>query len=363
VKKISWWHTEIGKKEEQNVLNAFKDRSFSMGPVAKELERRIALALRVPYVVVTTSGTSAITMALLSIGIKPGDEVIVPDLTWIATANAAAILGARVVLADCLPDAPLIDPEEVKKKITSKTKAVIAVHMNGRSCALKELSGIADKAGIVLIEDACKAFMSKNGNRCLGTFGRLGCFSLGMVSLVSACYGGAVATRDKELYRKLLIIRNQGVPPDGEERYALNGFNFKFSDILASIGVAQMEALDKKSEHVRKVYTRYCEGLEGLSFISMIPVDTGSGEIPLLAEVRSRDIDRLIPYLDRNNVEALRFHLPLHLAAYLKNKGRFPNASRFAREGFVLPCGPSQPLENVDHCIKLLQKWRSNDEQ
>jgi len=357
VKKISWWYTEIGKKEQKKVLSAFKSRSFSMGQVTRELEKRIALALDVPYVVVTTSGTSAIMMALISIGIKPGDEVIVPDLTWIATANAATILGARVVLADCLPETLLIDPGEVKKKITSRTKAVIAVHLNGRACDLKGLSRITDKTGIYLIEDTCKAFMSKSRNKCLGTFGTLGCFSLGMVSLISTCYGGAVATKDKSLYKKLLLIRNQGVSLKGQEQYILNGFNFKFSDILASIGIAQLGLLNKKIDHVKNIYLRYLEGLKGLPFINMIPVGIESGEVPLLAEVESKHINEIIPYLSKNGVDALRFHLPLHLAPYLKNYGRFPNAVHFAKEGFILPCGPSQPLENVDYCVKLIQNW------
>lgn len=294
-------------------------------------------------------------MALMAAGVEPGDEVIIPDLTWIATANAAAILGARAVLVDCLRHEPLIDPSEVKRKITPRTKAIIPVHLNGRSCQMDELLEISRNAGIVLIEDTCKALASKTPQGYLGTLGDAGCFSLGMVSLVSTGYGGMVVTNNEELYEKLVLIRNQGVSAQGEERYLTLSFNFKFSDVLAAIGIAQMSRLREKVEHVNKVYQRYIQRLSALPWLQVIPVDTDSGKVPLCAEFRSSRREELIAYLDRHGVEALRFHLPLHHAPYLKNAGSFPNASRFAEEGFILPCGPSQPLENVDRCIELLQ--------
>ena len=113
-KKIPWWHTELGESEKRSVVDAFVRKAFSMGPVTEELEAELSAFLDVPYVVAAPSGTAALTMALLAAGVKAGDEVIVPDLTWLATAQAAAILGARVVPADCRSDLPLIDPEEVR---------------------------------------------------------------------------------------------------------------------------------------------------------------------------------------------------------------------------------------------------------
>lgn len=355
--RIPWWYTEIGEAEKSKVLSAFEKKRFSLGAFTEELESQIASALGVCYTVVTPSGTAAITMALLAAGIEPGDEVIIPDLTWIATASAAAILGARVVLVDCLPDVPLMDPAEVKKKITPRTRAIIPVHLNGRSCQMDELMEMTQGADITLLEDACKAFASRTAKGYLGTLGDVGCFSLGMVSLVSAGYGGAVVTNDKNMYERLILIRNQGVPVCGEEEYLTLGFNFKFSDVLAAIGSVQMFRLGEKLEHVNRIYQRYVDGLSSLSYIQVIPVDVASGKVPLCAEFRSKCREQIIVYLEQQGVEALRFHLPLHLAPYLRNSGDFPNASGFAEEGFILPCGPSQPIENVDRCIELLQKY------
>jgi len=355
--KIHWWYTEIGEAEKSQVLSAFDRKCFSLGRFTQEFEDRFARILGARYAVATTSGTAAITMALLAAGIEPGDEVIIPDLSWIATANATAILGTKVVLVDCLPDLPLIDPHEVKQKITPHTKAIIPVHLNGRSCRMDKLLEVADGANITLIEDACKALASNTPQGYLGTLGDMGCFSLGMISLVSTGYGGVVVTSDKSLRHKLILIRNQGVPKTGHEKYETMSFNFKISDILTAIGIGQLSRLSEKLDHVHKVYQRYVDGLSSLSYIQVIAVDVASGEVPLCAEVRSGYREEIIAYLDEHGVEALRFHLPLHRAPYLRNTGDFPNASRFAREGFILPCGPSQPMENVDRCLELLYEY------
>ena len=357
--RTSWWWTEIGEAEKARLLSAFDGRLFSLGDNTAQFEKDIAVLLEVPYAVATNSGTAALTMALMASGVGPGDEVIVPDLTWIATANAASVLGAKVVLVDCLPDLPLIDPTEVKNKVTTRTKAIIPVHLNGRSSDIEQLQGIARDADVALIEDACKALASRSSGGFLGTLGDIGCYSLGMISLVSTGYGGVVVTRDEGIYEMLKMIRNQGVPPVGEERYETVGFNFKFSDLLAAIGIVQLSRLNEKLEHINLIYQRYVDGLASLPYIDVIPVNVASGEVPLCAEVRSRYRDELIAYLDHHGVGALNFHLPLHAAAHLRNGGNFPNATSFSNEGFILPCGPSQPIDNVDRCIELLNEWNA----
>lgn len=357
--RVPWWYTEIGEVEKRSVNSAFSRRAFSMGPVTAELEEKLAEFLDVPYVVAAPTGTAAITMALMASGVGVGDEVIVPDLTWIATAQAVAMLGARVVCADCRPDLPLIDPEEVRKKVTRRTRAVIPVHLNGRRCDMESLGKIARQRRLLLIEDACKALGSGLPGQRLGTLGDLGCYSLGMVSLVSCGYGGAVATRNKRHYERLKCLRWHGVPKKPKEIYATSGFNFKYSDILAAIGLAQMQRVPEKIAHQKKIYEAYRDGLRGLAHLQVIPVDIASGELPICFEVTSARRERIIAYLARHNVEGLRFHLPIHQAAYLKNPGSFPNAARFGRQGFILPCGPSQPLANVERCIDLLRRWRA----
>ncbi len=356
MKKIGWWFTKInGVKEREKVLSAFDNKCFSLGPITRELEEKFASTLKVPYVVMTNSGTSALTMALMASGVSSGDEVILPVLTWIATAQAAEILGAKTILVDCLPDIPLIDVSQVKKKITLKTKAIIPVHLNGRACDLDKLIKIGKENNITIIEDACKAMTSKTEKGYLGTIADIGCFSLGMMSLVSSGgYGGFVATKNEKLYNKLKLIRDHGVIRGADERYLLKGFNFKISDVLSAIGAAQLSHIKEKREHIDEVYRRYVEGLSLLNYLKIIKVS--SNEASLMVDAQSKYREQIIEYLAQNNVEAERFHVPLHKAKYNESQEEFPNASKFSSEGFVLPCGPSQPLENVDRCIELLKK-------
>lgn len=360
MKHIDWWYTEIGEAEKHSLLTAFDDKRFSLGSGAAAYEARLCEWLDVPFAVATTSGTTALTMALLAAGVGPGDEVIVPDLPWIGTAQAAAVLGARVVLADCLPDATLIDPDQVRRKITPRTKAIIPVHTNGRPCALAELKTIAEDSGAILIENACKALGSKAEGRYLGTLGEMGCFSHGLVSLVSMGHGGTIVTHDRARYEQLRLIRDHGVvrsSQDGSDRYDHLAANYKISDLLCAIGLAQLERVEEKSAHLRRIYRRYVDGLAASTQVRIIPVDIESGNLPLLVEVRTRYREQLAHYLAAQDVATSKFHPPLHQARYLKAEGAFPNASRFADEGIVLPCGPSQPLENVDRCVELIHRW------
>lgn len=362
---IPWWYTKLGEEEKTELLSAFEGKYFSQGGITAAFEKQLASLLDVPYAIVTPSGTAAITMSLMASGVGPGDEVIIPALTWIATGNAAAILGARVVLVDCLPDVPLMDPFEVKGKITPRTKAIIPVHLNGRSTSMSEWEAITNEKKIMVVEDACKALTSRSTRGYLGTSADFGCYSLGMISILSIGYGGAIVTNDKELYEKLLIIRNQGVEYsispthlDSEEAYAMMGFNFKVSDILAAVGLAQVSRLSEKQAHLLRIYRRYEKGLSDLSYIDLIPNKIEFGEIPILVQVMSDYRHEIMNYLDQQGIGTLKEHIPLNRARYLKNTGKFPNSDIFANKGFVLPCGPSQPLENVDRTIEVLQDFQ-----
>ena len=358
---LKWWHTQVNNSEELEMIKyCFEHEYFTLGPITQKLEENLENILKVPHVVATNSGTSALEIALLASGIEKDDEVIVPDLTWIATGQAIKILGAEPVLVDCLYDTPLIDMSEVKKKITSKTKAIIPVHLNGRSCNMDELLEIREKHGISIIEDACKAFTSKTPRGYLGTIGDAGCFSTGIIGLFSVGgYGGFIATRNNELYEKIILTRDHGVHRGRKEKLDIMGGNFKISDILSGIGLVQLSRLKEKREHVNRIYGEYVKGLADLDYLKVIPV-SAPDEISLMQDVRSKYKEQIIDYLYENNVGTSRFHIPMHRARYFGNyaDSDFPNSTMFSNEGFVLPSGPSQPLENVYRCIELLHKFK-----
>lgn len=358
-KKIQWYRNSFGETELQKIRESVSNEDISMGPVTEQFEAEIAKALKVPYAIVTTSGSVALLMAMMAKGIGPGDEVIVPNRTWIATAHAPLILGAKVVPVDVLPDIPALDVSQVKEKITSRTKAIIPVHLNGRSVDMEEIQSIAGKYGLFTIEDACQAFLSKNSNGFLGTQSDMGCFSLGVTKLISTAQGGVIVTRDKETHEKLKLIRSHGTVDNINPVYGLVGCNFKFTDILASIGIVQLSQANKKIIHVKKVYEKYVEGIKSLPYPKIIPVKVSKGEIPLYVEVLCKEQKKLMKFLYSKGIITRPFLPNLNSAPQIGNVDKFPNSEIFNKQGIFLPCGPSQPLENVDYVLEAIEYFKS----
>jgi perosamine synthetase len=328
---------------------------MSQGSVSTALEAEICNALGVKFAVLTTSGSVALYMACFAHNIGPGDEVIVPANTFIATAHAPYLLGARVVLADCLSNLPNIDPDQIEMKITPRTKAIIAVHLNGRGCEMDRINKIAKKHGIVVIEDAAQAMFSRHLNGSyMGTNSSIGTFSLGMVKLISTGQGGAIVTNNKTLADRLRLIKNHGSARTHE--YFESGGNFKFNDILASIGIHQVKRSATKVRHCNEIYKMYENALKDLPFLDIVPVKVGLGEVAVWTEVVSNDRQTIVDHLDQSGIQTRMFLRCLSTAPHLNTGDNFPNSKRFGERGFILPCGPSQPLENIEITIKALKK-------
>lgn len=359
MEKISWWRTSFGDEELAGLAGALSNEHVSQGPVTDQFEKEFARALGVPYAVATTSGSVALLMALMALGIGRDDEVIVPNRTFIATAHAALLLGAKVVLVDVEPEAPNIDVARVRAAITSRTRAIMPVHLNGRASDMGEINRIAAEYGLRVVEDACQALFSKNSAGFLGTQSDAGCFSLGVTKLISSGQGGMIVTKNPETYERLKLVRNHGVPDTFAGTYSQVGFNFKFTDLLASIGLVQLGRASSRVERVKAVYQRYAAGLARLElpFLQLIPVDVPGGEVPLYVEALCPRREHLMDFLTSRGIQTRPFHPDLHLSPYLNNRGKFPNSKRFGKQGIFLPCGPDQPLENVDRVLDALDNY------
>ncbi len=355
---ISWWRTSFGPETAQSVAEAIGRECISLGPITQEFEDRLSKALGVPYCVATTSGSVAILMALMALGIKEGDEVIIPNRTWIATAHAPLMLGAKVVLVDVLPDVPIMDVSQIRKKITPRTKAIIPVPLNGRAVNMDEVWGIAKKYGLHVVEDAAQGLFSKNSGKYMGTESDAGCFSLSTAKLVPTGQGGFVVTKNKKTYENLKRIRMHGVDDVINCTFHQMGFNFRFTDILASIGLVQLDRVQKRILQHKKVYLKYADGIKDLSFLKLIPVDVANDEIPIYIEVLCKDRERLINFLAARHIQTRPFYPCLNTAKHLNISGAFPNAEVFGDQGLVLPCGPQQPLENIDRVIDVLRLFK-----
>ncbi len=358
--KISWWRTNFGEEEIEKIRESVYGEHISMGSVTEEFEKKLAEKLEVPYVVATTSGSTALLMACMVLGIGKGDEIIVPNRTWIATAHSPLILGSKVVLVDSEPNFPSIKISDLEKKITVNTKAIMLVHLNGRSNNMDKILEIAKKYNLYVIEDACQALFSKNEKGFLGTNSDIGCFSLGPTKLISSGQGGFLVTKNKEIYEKLKLIRSHGTKSIKEPEYIQIGSNFKFTDIQASIGIVQLEKVDERINKIKEIYKIYDEFFKVNTNIRILPVNIEKGEIPLYVEVLCKDKQGLRNFLASKNIDTRPFLPNISSAPYLKTDEKFPNSDFFYEHGLFLPCGPAQPKKNIERVINSLKEYDKN---
>jgi len=337
---------------------AIANENISEGALTKQLEEKIAQSLGVPYVVMTTSGSVALLLGLMAMKVGPGDEVIVPNRTWIATAHAVLMTGANVRLVDVLPNVPVMDVSQIESKINSKTKAILPVHLNGRGVDMERVQALAKKYSLHVIEDAAQSLFCQWRGQYLGTLSHVGCFSIGISKLISTGQGGFVVTRDRKIYEKLKSIKNHGITDIFTDTWGERGFNFKFTDLLSSVGLAQIHTVKERISHLKKLYTRYSEGLEGLPFLKMIPVNLIEGEFPIYAEALCPCRERLRAFLASHGIQIRPVPPNISISNYLNNEGAFPCSELFSQQGFYLPCGPGQSFENVDIVINALHDFK-----
>jgi perosamine synthetase len=354
---VPYWRTTFANGESAAIARAIKEEQISQGPVVAAFERQLADYLKVPYVVATTSGSMALLMSLLAADIGPGDEVIVPNRTWIATGHAPHLLGAAVKLVDVEASRPIIDARLIEAAITEKTKAIIPVHLGGRAADMRVINQIAERANLVVIEDAAQALGSRNGDGFLGTQSDMGCFSLSVAKIISTGQGGFVVTRDERIFDRLVSMRTQGVGDVVNAVWDQPGFNFRFTDILASIGLEQLKQLPNRIDQVKKIYQMYRNSLLGFNKIKLIPVNVEDGEIPIYVEALCKNREELSQFLNRHDIQCRPFYPNLNTAKHFKNSEHFPNSLSYQSYGIYLPSGPEQPINNITRVINLLEQY------
>ena len=354
--KINWWRTDLGDAEKSELLKAFSEKRFTISSSVEQVESLTASILNVPYALMTNSGSSALLMSLLALDIMPMDEVILPSLTWIATAQAPGILRAQVIACDTLKTEPIIDASLIESLITSKTKVIIPVHLNGRYCDMEIIIAIAKKYNLSIVEDSCKGLFSSRNGIFFGTMGDIGCFSLGMISPVSVGFGGLVVTKNLELYEKLKLIRDHGVIRN-PENYATLGFNFKISDLLASLAIPQLLSYKSKINNLIKLHNYYQDNLD-CSSLKILNIQKNLGSVPVYVEGYAENRQEIIDFLISKNIQVSKFHNPIHTADYLGcERVNLENSIRFTGNTFILPSGPSQDFRDIDRVLEALRKF------
>ncbi len=231
----------IGEAEKQAVMEVLESGMLVQGPRTAQLEEKFATICHTQYAIATSSGTTALHIALLANGIQPGDEVITTPFTFMASVNAILYVGAKPVFVDIEEEAFNIDPQLIEVAITSKTKAILPVHLYGYPCNMDEILKIADEHGLVVIEDACQAVGARYKGKATGSFGT-GCFSLYATKNIMAGEGGMITTNQEEVAQRCRMIRNHGMVR--RYHHEMLGFNFRTSDLHSAIGVVQTERLE-----------------------------------------------------------------------------------------------------------------------
>lgn len=300
------------------------------------------------FCVAAPSGTLALFLALKSCGVGRDDEVIVPDLTMAASATAVILAGATVVFADIEPHTLCLDLERAESLISERTKAVMFVSLNGRSPA--DLAGFiarCDARGVKVIEDAAQSLGSFRDGRHLGTLGACGCLSFSSQKLVTTGQGGAVLTDDEQMYRRMGLLRDFGRLEGGSDHYLSVGWNLKFTDLQAVVGVQQMRRLAALVQRKRAIFAQYQERLSGIAGVE-IPSTDLAAVTPWFVDIlvdRGRK-PQLMQHLHAKGIGSRAVYPPLHAEPAFATPGAFPVADDISARGLWLPS--SLRLEEAD---------------
>lgn len=324
--------------EQRYVLEALDARQLSMGPFVARFEAAFAQAMGAQFGLATTSGTTALHLILAALNIGPGDEVIVPALTFVATANAVRYCGAEVVIADVDPETWCIDPDDVEARITSRTRAVIAVHLYGHPADMRSLREICDGYNLYLIEDAAEAPGALCYGQPVGSLGAAAAFSFYGNKIITCGEGGMVTTNDQRLADRLHLLRGQGQAPGRRYWHTEVGYNYRMTELQGAIGLAQVEMFAAHLAERRRVARQYQLFGDGLTWqtVALWAESACWLNVVLLPEDVDRDV--VARQLERRGTETRPVFYPLaQLPAYDYIKGSWPIADEIARRGLCLP--------------------------
>lgn len=351
-RRLDWWTPQMTGRELEYIAEVIESNYLNDGDVTERFERAVAVKLGAKHAVAVTSGTTAIFAALMAAGVGRGDEVIIPDLTFIATANAVTLTGAVPVLVDIDPDRLTMDPSSVAAAVTSRSRAIVPVHVSGRATDMAAIDLIARQHGLAVIEDAAESFVSCHAGRPLGTFGLAGCLSFSPNKSITTGQGGMVITNDDTFAGRVRELKDQGRPvrgTGGDDLHPTIGFNLKFTNLQAAVGLAQIERLDERLGRQRAIYERYRIGLGGLSGIRILDFDIASGETPLWTDALVERRDELDAYLSDRSMGCRRFWLPIHTQTPYEQDGRkLGHATSASAQALWLPSAFTLTDQDVD---------------
>ena len=371
-KHIPYGHQWIDDEDIKEVVKVLKTDWLTQGPKIEEFERKIAEYCRVKYALAVSSGTAALQAAYIVAGIKSEDEVITTPLTFAATTNALIHCGGKPVFVDIESDNLNINPKEIEKKITKRTKAITVVDFGGHPCDLDEIKKIAKKYNILVIEDAAHALGSEYKGKKVGGIADLTIFSFHPVKLITTGEGGMVLTNNKSFYEKLKTFRHHGIvkkPEKGGWYYEIEnpGHNFRITDFQCALGLSQFKKINKFLKKRKEIATRYNKAFKNFKEI-ILPAERNYVKsawhiYPIQFNLEKLKVSRreIFNFFQKENIKVMVHYMPIHLHPFYKNKfgykkGDFPISEKYYERAITLPLFPAMTNKDTDNIIEIVKE-------
>ncbi len=367
----------IEQPEIDEVVASLKSGWIGTGPKVHKFEQMFQEYKGSKFAVALNSCTAALHLSMLAIDIKPGDEVIVPTMTFAATANSVIHAGGTPVFADCERDTMNIDPVDIERKITPKTRAIIPVHFAGRPCNMDAIMQIAKKHNLKVIEDCAHAIESEYHGKKIGTFGDLGCFSFYVTKNIVTGEGGMVITDNEEYAGKIKVLALHGMSKDAWKRFSdegykhyqvvYAGFKYNMMDIQAAMGIHQLPRIDKYWNRRKEIWERYNEAFKDLPIYLPAPVEQNTKHsfhlYTLLVEINRAKIsrDQFLDAMTKQNIGVGVHYIALHLQpfyqqAYGYKRGDFSNAEWISDRTLSIPLSAKLINQDINDVIETVKR-------
>jgi len=355
----------LGKEELKLATFCIKSTWISSaGKYINTFENEFAKYFHIPHAISCSNGTIALHLALLALNIGPGDEVILPALTFVATANAIKYVGAKPIFIDVDPNTWNIDPKLIEKAITKKTKAIMPVHLYGYPADMNPIMSLAKKYKLYVVEDAAEAHGAKYYNKYVGTFGDIGCFSFYGNKIITTGEGGMLITHSKQLAEKIKLLKNHGMSPIKKYYHPIIGYNYRMTNIQAAIGIAQLKKMNKFIKIRNEISTKYRNELTKIPNIQFQPINKDIQSVCwlfscLLKSGGKIKRNSLIKYLKQNSIDSRPFFYPITKFPMYKSNKHFPVSQMLFQQGINLPTFIDLKTTQIKYITHIINKFYS----